>query len=124
VAGQRLEGRVLTVAGGVAELPGGPLPLLPEPADDGAWGLWVDAPDAEADLPAALEAVAKGVAAGAALVAVGGGSPLTRRLLCEEARLTHRAVALLVEEAAPDVALTAVLSGRTDLVGTPAEAAP
>ena len=42
--------------------------------------------------------------------------------VCEEARLTHGAVTLLVgeEEAADsskDTALTAVLSGRTDLVG-------
>ena len=42
-------------------------------------------------------------------------------LVCEEARLTHGAVTLLVgEEAAEsskDTALTAVLSGRTDQVG-------
>jgi anthraniloyl-CoA monooxygenase len=53
-------------------------------------------------------------------VAVGGGTALTRRLVCEEARLTHGAVSLLVEdgggERATDDALTAVLSGRTDLV--------
>jgi anthraniloyl-CoA monooxygenase len=116
VAGQRLDGRVVAVDGRTAQLPDGPLPLVADPSDAGAGGLWVDAPDAEADLPPALEAVAKGVAAGAALVAVGGGTPLTRRLLCEAARLEHGAVSLLVEDAEPDVALTAVLSGRTDLV--------
>ena len=71
--------------------------------------------------------MAKGVAADAALVAVGGGTALTRRLLCEAARLEHRAVSLLVEQVDPglatDVAVTAVLSGRTDLVSTPAEKA-
>jgi anthraniloyl-CoA monooxygenase len=127
VAGQRLEGRVVVVGDGAAHLPGGPLPLRPRgPADDGSpWGLWVAAPDSEDQLPPALDAVAKGVAAGTALVAVGGGTALTRRLLCEAARLEHRAVSLLVEEVdpglAPDVAVTAVLSGRTDLVSAPVE---
>ena len=53
-----------------------------------------------------------------ALVAVRAGTPLTRRLICECARLVHGAVTLLIEEAADDedIARTAVLSGRTDLV--------
>ena len=73
----------------------------------------------------AAGAVARGLAAGACLVAVGGGTPLTRRLACEAARLEHGAVTLLVEDGgddparAQDAALTAVLSGRTDLVGRP-----
>nr|WP_239522428.1 FAD-dependent monooxygenase [Geodermatophilus sabuli] len=126
VAGRRLDGRVVVVGGGAAHLPGGPLPLRPGPSDDGGpWGLWVTAPSGEDQVPAALEVVARGVAAGAALVAVGGGSALTRRLLCEAARLEHGAVSLLVEEVdpgrAPDVAVTAVLSGRTDLVSAPVE---
>jgi anthraniloyl-CoA monooxygenase len=121
VAGQRLPGRIVPVADRTARLPAGRLPLLERPAADGGpWGRWVSAPDAEADLPAALAAVADGVAAGAALVATGGGTALTRRLVCEETRLTHGAVSLLVEdgggERATDDALTAVLSGRTDLV--------
>jgi anthraniloyl-CoA monooxygenase len=125
VAGRRLDGRVVVVEGRTAQLPGGPLPLFPAPPVEGAWGLWVEAPGTEADLPRALAAVADGVAAGAALVAVGGGNALTRRLICEEARLVHGAVSLLVEQVdedqAADVAMTAVLSGRTDLVGAPAE---
>jgi 2-polyprenyl-6-methoxyphenol hydroxylase-like FAD-dependent oxidoreductase len=120
VAGQRLPGRVVPVADGAAMLPGGPLPLRARPPEDGGpWGLWISAPDDEADLPAALAAVAGGVAAGAALVAAAGGTSLTRRLVCEEARLAHGAVTLLVEdggERAAEEALTAVLSGRTDLV--------
>jgi anthraniloyl-CoA monooxygenase len=115
------------VADRTAQLPDAPLPLRARsPQDGGPWGLWVSAPDAEADLPAALATVADGVAAGAALVATGGGTALTRRLVCEEARLTHGAVTLLVEdgagERAVDDALTAVLSGRTDLVGAEAGA--
>ncbi len=74
-------------------------------------------------MPTAVDAVAKGAAAGAALVAVGGGTALTRRLLCEAARLEHGTASLLVEEVDPalarDVAVTAVLSGRTDLVSAP-----
>lgn len=128
VAGQRLEGRVVVVGDGAVHSPAGPLPLRPGPTDDGKpWGLWVPAPDSEDQLPAALDALAAGVAAGPALVAVGGGTALTRRLLCEAARLEHRAVSLLVEEVAPevaaDVAVTAVLSGRTDLVSAPVEEA-
>jgi 2-polyprenyl-6-methoxyphenol hydroxylase-like FAD-dependent oxidoreductase len=126
VAGQRLDGRVVVVGDEAVHLSGGPLPLRPGPVEDGSpWGLWVAAPDTEDRLPTALDAVAKGVAAGTALVAVGGGTALTRRLLCEAARLEHGAVSLLVEEVDPglavDVAVTAVLSGRTDLVSAPVE---
>jgi anthraniloyl-CoA monooxygenase len=66
--------------------------------------------------------VATGLAAGAALVAIGQGTALTRRLLGEAVRLDHGAVTMLVEEgteagALEDRARTAVLSGRADLVG-------
>jgi hypothetical protein len=56
-----------------------------------------------------------------ALVAVHGGTGLTRSLLCERARMHHGLPALLVDPA-PDLdqAITAVLSGRADLVGVPA----
>jgi anthraniloyl-CoA monooxygenase len=126
VAGQRLDGRVVVVSDGAIHLPGGPLSLRPGPAGDGSpWVLRVAAPDTEDQMPAALDVVAKGVAAGAVLVAVGVGTALTRRLLCEAARLEHGAISLLVEEAGPglatDVAVTAVLSGRTDLVSAPVE---
>ena len=126
VAGQHLDGRLVPVGGGEVRLSGAAVPLRRGPAGDGsAWGLQVTAPDRDDELPAALDTLAAGVAAGAALVAVDGGTALTRRLLCEAARLEHGAVSLLVEEVEPtqaeDVAVTAVLSGRTDLVGTPAE---
>ena len=80
------------------------------------------APDTEAGLDQAQEAAARALAAGACLVAVGDGTPLTRRLVCEAARLEHGAVTLLVEDGSSgagleDTARTAVLSGRTDLVG-------
>jgi anthraniloyl-CoA monooxygenase len=53
---------------------------------------------------------------------VADGTPLTRRLVCEAARLDHGAVTLLVEDGYEDsvfedLARTAVLSGRADLVG-------
>ena len=63
------------------------------------------------------EQAARGLAAGACLVAVGGGTTLTRRLVCEAARLGRGAVTMLVEDGTEDAAQTAVLSGRTDLVG-------
>jgi len=122
IGAHRLAGRVVTVEDGGIRLPDAVLPLRAGPPGGTDWALLVDAPDAEIGLPAAVDAVAAGVAAGAALVAVRGGSPVTRRLLCEEARLGLGAVTLSVEDAPldEDAATTAVLSGRTDLVGTAA----
>ena len=126
IAGRQIGGRVVPVDGSAVRLPGGDLPLRQEPADGGAWALRVQAPPTEADLPPALDSVAKGAAAGAVLVAVRGGTPLTRRLLCEEARLSCRTTALLIPDVVDDdAALTEVLSGRVDLVGVPtAEPSP
>ena len=121
VAGLRADGRVVAVHDGAVHLSDGSLPLRRHPADDGtAWGLAVSAPATEGELGSVLDLLAKGVAAGTALVAVDGGTALTRRLVCEAARLEDGAVSLLVEDVEPDraadVAVTAVLSGRTDLV--------
>jgi anthraniloyl-CoA monooxygenase len=77
----------------------------------------VSAPDTEAGLGQTQEAAARALAAGACLLAVGDGTALTRRLVCEAARLEHGAVTLLVEDGSEDTARTAVLSGRTDLIG-------
>ncbi|WP_088319141.1 FAD-dependent monooxygenase [Kineosporia sp. R_H_3] len=120
VAGRVVPGRVVPVDDVAVHLTGdSPLPLRTEPAGDGDWALQVDAPQSEADLPPVLEAVAKGLAAGPVLVAVRGGNALTRRLVCEEARLGHGATTLLVPEVFDaDAAVTEVLSGRADLVGT------
>jgi salicyloyl-CoA 5-hydroxylase len=143
VAGRTQPGRVVTVAGGVARLAAGPLPLLclprgddppqtppapggksfpPDPLGPG-WAAWISAPDTEDGLAQAQEGVARTLAAGACLVAVGDGTALTRRLVCEAARLEHGAVTMLVEDGTEDSivedrARTAILSGRTDLVGT------
>jgi salicyloyl-CoA 5-hydroxylase len=52
------------------------------------------------------------------LVAVAGGTPLTRSLLAEQARLVHGVPALIVEpDMDEDRAETLLLSGRADLVG-------
>ena len=121
-------GGIGTVRSPAAQLADGPLPLLTTPPDpgaapDGRWGLWITAPDTEDGLDRAGEAVGRGLAAGACLVAVGGGTPLTRRLVSEAARLERGAVTMLVEDAdaagPEDTACTAVLSGRADLVGVP-----
>jgi anthraniloyl-CoA monooxygenase len=118
IAGVTQPHRVVPVTDGAARLASGPLPLLCWPGP-GRWGVWVSAPATEAGIDQADEAAARGLAAGARLVAVGDGTPLTRRLVCEAARLGRGAVTMLVEEGAPseDVARTAVLSGRADLVG-------
>jgi anthraniloyl-CoA monooxygenase len=124
VAGATQPGRVVTVEDGAAGLAAGPLPLQ-APAlrpGPGRWGAWVSAPDTEDGLGHAQQAAARAAAAGACLVAVADGTPLTRRLVCEAARLEQGAVTLLVEDGSEtsvfeDRARTAVLSGRTDLVG-------
>ena len=87
-AGIQHHGRTVEIVDGAVVLDGSELRLRSEPGDDpGPGGLWVGAPDSEAELPAALDLVGKAVAAGSSLVAVGGGTALTRRLLCEAARL-------------------------------------
>ena len=119
VAGQRVSGRVVPVDDEMVHLPEGDLVLHREAVQgERRWGLHVDAPASEAGLPPVLDAVAKGVASGAALVAVFAGTALTRRLVCEEVRLSCGATALLVIDEPDDgLALTEILSGRVDLVG-------
>ena len=130
IAGRPQPDRMIPVTRKAAQLAACPLPLLPGPPPPGAsgppgqhrpWGQWISAPDTEADLHQASEEVARGLADGACLVAVGDGTPLTRRLVCEAARLGRGAVTMLIEPAdgadAEDVARTVVLSGRADLVG-------
>jgi anthraniloyl-CoA monooxygenase len=123
IGADRLAGRTVQIVDGAVVLDGAELPLRSEPGEDSAaWGLWINAPAKEAELPAALDLIGKAVAAGSSLVAVGGGTTFTRRLLCEAARLEHGTISLLVEDTGPDraddVAVTAVLSGRADLVST------
>jgi salicyloyl-CoA 5-hydroxylase len=133
IAGVTQPDRVVPVTCGTALLAAGPLALLPPggrppglppitgglpaPPSPPGWGVWVSAPGAEAGVDQAVEEAARGLAAGACLVAVGGGTALTRRLVCEAARLGSGAVTMLVEDGTEDAARTAVLSGRTDLIG-------
>lgn len=126
-----LPGRVLVVAGSgpdgaTAHPPAGGAQLsLSSMAHSGQrfeprpfWAAWVAAPFEESALPAARARLAELVDAGAGLVAVHSGTPLTRTLLTEQARLRHGRPALLVDDGLDrDAAVTAVLSGRTDLVG-------
>jgi salicyloyl-CoA 5-hydroxylase len=141
VAGMTQPGRVVTLQDGAARLAAGPLPLclpggtipprpplltggLPAPPYPPGWGASVSAPDTEAGLGQAQDAVARALAAGACLVAVADGTPLTRRLVCEAARLDCGALTMLVEDGSEDSvfedrARTAILSGRADLIGRP-----
>jgi anthraniloyl-CoA monooxygenase len=118
----RLRGRVLAVTDRLArEWRGGvELPLLEDAlgAPGEQWGARVLAPPDEAGLGDVFGKLADLVAARPVLVAVHGGTSLTRNLVCEQARMAHGTVALLVDDGLdPDRALTAVLSGRADLVG-------
>jgi anthraniloyl-CoA monooxygenase len=103
-----------------------PVPFVPAGADPpaGAWGLALEAPDDEAGIPVAVQEIERGIGAGTAMVAVSGGTPVTRVLLCEEARLVFRTPALLIDETlTADDAATLILSGRVDLVGASAAVA-
>lgn len=122
-------GRVVTVTGTLDAVAttGSRLELSQAPRSvraQGLWGCLVTAPDSEAGLPAVTASLDGLAAAGPVLVAVHGGTPLTRTLLCEHARLTLGLPALLIDPGIdPDRAVTAVLSGRADLIGLPPEAA-
>ncbi|MFJ8113706.1 FAD-dependent monooxygenase [Streptomyces sp. NPDC096132] len=86
----------------------------------GSGCLWLTAPDTEPQLPELYERLADALGAQTPpdLVAVHGGTPLTRSLLAERARLVHGVPALIVEDAMDDDrAETLLLSGRADLVG-------
>jgi salicyloyl-CoA 5-hydroxylase len=94
---------------------------LPLKTRSGPRGALITAPDDEAGLPAVFAELAE-IARDddVVLAAVQGGTPLTRTLACEQARMALHLPALLIEpEADRDRALTAVLSGRADLVGSP-----
>ncbi|MEW1685856.1 FAD-dependent monooxygenase [Streptomyces sp. NPDC093594] len=102
---------------------GRPLPLYTDaPGTATPWGARVQAPEDESGLAAAHTRLAALAAAGPLLVAVHGGTAHTRALLTERARLHHALPALLIDDTLDrDRAVTAVLSGRTDLVGANAE---
>jgi salicyloyl-CoA 5-hydroxylase len=93
----------------------------------GPWGAIVVAPADEAGLPAVFSKLAElaGLGRPPILVAVCGGTALTRMLVCEQALMHDRLPALLVDpeagfdEAGRDRAVTTLLSGRADLVGVP-----
>jgi hypothetical protein len=122
LAGRLLPGRSLVVeVDGDAALArptvGDPLQLLTVPGAE-HWGAWIEAPQEESDLAAAHDALAALVEAGPVLVAVHGGTAHTRTLLAEQVRLYYGLPSLLVDdELDHDRAITAVLSGRADLVG-------
>lgn len=97
------------------ELPGRAVAIDDLPPDSGAW---ISAPDSEADLGPVLAAVDRAADGGTPLVVVRAGTALTRTLVCEHARLVHGRPTMLIDpDLDRDRALTAVLSGRTDLVG-------
>jgi len=121
VAGRTLPGRraELATSAGRAELRCG-AEAIPVAVDGAAplagSAVLVPAPDAEAGLAEAADALDRAMAAGAVLAVLRGGTPLTRVLLAEHARFQAGIPAALVEDCDDDAAETLVLSGRTDLV--------
>jgi len=124
VGARTLPGRAVTVrpdgaSGALAEFPGGQLRLGCSTSDS---GLWTEAPETEAGLPAARAGLAADLSRGYELVGVHGGGALARGLLAEHVRLAHRLPALLVDDDLDrDRAVTVLLSGRADLVGAAEE---
>ena len=137
VAGATQPGRVVTVEDGAARLAAGPLPLcLPggtippdPPCSRGApaprtarVGCVGERPGYRGRPRPGSAGSGPGPGGGRLPGGRGRRTPLTRRLVCEAARLEQGAVTLLVEDGSEDSgfedrARTAVLSGRTDLVG-------
>jgi 2-polyprenyl-6-methoxyphenol hydroxylase-like FAD-dependent oxidoreductase len=81
--------------------------------------LWFTAPQGEDQLPQIYDRLVDALsdATPPELVAVRGGTALTRSLLAEQARLVHGVPVLIVEDAMDDDrAETLLLSGRADLV--------
>ncbi|SFN49705.1 anthraniloyl-CoA monooxygenase [Streptomyces sp. cf124] len=97
---------------------------LTELRAEGSRCLWLTAPDVEAELPSLYERLAAALSDDVPpdLVAVQDGTPLTRSLLAEQARLVYGVPALIVEDAMDDDrAETLLLSGRADLVAAASE---
>ncbi|WP_229914474.1 FAD-dependent monooxygenase [Streptomyces capitiformicae] len=92
---------------------------LAELRGEGSRCLWLTAPDAEAALASSYDQLAAALSREVPpeLVAVQHGTPLTRSLLAEQARLVYGVPVLIVEDTMDDDrAETLVLSGRADLV--------
>ncbi|MGJ9374197.1 FAD-dependent monooxygenase [Nesterenkonia sp. CF4.4] len=107
LAGVEFEGRLLSADG--------------ESLLNGAARLDLDAPDLTViEAPADEYGLASRFAGlpSTGTVLVQGGTPLTRRLLSEEARLGRGLTSILLEPTDEDAALTAVLSGRADAIAS------
>jgi hypothetical protein len=119
VGGARFAGRRAALAGDALQAESGTLRLVPPDGHLAGAVLRLDAPPDEDALPPVVAQLHQGVDAGAAAVAVEGGTPLTRSLLAEEARLVRGVPAVVVADLDDDVATTLLLSGRADLVAAP-----
>jgi 2-polyprenyl-6-methoxyphenol hydroxylase-like FAD-dependent oxidoreductase len=120
--GGRMSGRALQLAvkDGQARLSeaDGPALSVATSADDALVTL-VDAPSDESHLAQAAHALpARGA------VVITGGTPLTRILLSEEARLRRGLVSVVVDDMSDAEIETALLAGRVDAVARPQGDAP
>lgn len=122
MGGARFAGRRAAVAGDGLQAQTGTLAPVPAGGDVAGAVLRLAAPPDEEALPPVTAQLHEGVEAGAVAVAVAleGGTPLTRSRLAEEARLACGVPAVVVADLDDDAAMTLLLSGRADLVATPA----
>lgn len=100
---------------GKSVLLGGPhdVELTEAPGEaTGTTGLLVTAPDTEDD----VQAVARQLPADAPFVVITGGTPFTRSLVSEEARLSRGLTTIIVDDGGASSAITLILSGRADAV--------
>jgi salicyloyl-CoA 5-hydroxylase len=106
---------------GLSDTSGARLPVVADPSLAGSENaLVVDAPSVDApSVDAEVSTAVADLPAGLAAVVVRGGTPLTRRLVAEEARLGRGIPAVIVDEGDEASAETLVLSGRADAVASP-----
>ena len=119
LGGQRLSGRRTTLRDGRLEADDGAIPVVQPGVEAAGAVLHLQAPEDEHGLPATSRQMHAGVDAGAVAVAVAGGTPVTRSLLAEQARLECGLPAVVVAAMDDDAATTLILSGRADVVAEP-----
>jgi 2-polyprenyl-6-methoxyphenol hydroxylase-like FAD-dependent oxidoreductase len=108
--------RVTVDPGGALRANGARLPMSPFDGRRPGSGVWIDAPAAETGLHRASAKIRQVAGEAVALIGVRGGTPLTRVLVAQEARLTHSVPVVIAGAYDDDAATTLILSGRADLV--------
>jgi 2-polyprenyl-6-methoxyphenol hydroxylase-like FAD-dependent oxidoreductase len=108
--------RVTVDPGGALTANDARLPMSPFDDRRPGSGVWIEAPAAETGLHQAWAQIRQVAGEAVALIGVRGGTPLTRVLVAQEARLAHSLPVVIAGAYDDDAATTLILSGRADLV--------